>query len=98
MSSDTTHGLPFVHTTQRWLLEQDRDEEARQVVYLLHGASAPEKQDEAEREFLQMQGVIKAEAMQRSRSLSDLWATRAMTKRTMVAIGVQVMGLYIALL
>ena len=36
--------------------------------------------------------MIKAEASQRSRSLRDLWSTPAMVKRTMVAVGVQVMG------
>lgn len=39
-----------------------------------------------------MQAVIKAEASQKSRDISDLWATRAMLKRTLVAVGVQVFG------
>lgn len=39
-----------------------------------------------------MQDVIKAEKTERSRSISDLWETRAMVKRTLVAVGVQVMG------
>jgi hypothetical protein len=61
-------------------------------VHLLHGAATPESQDAAEREFLEMREVIKAEASQRSRSIEDLWATRAMLKRTLVAVGVQVFG------
>ena len=77
---------------QRWLLEQNRDAEARDVVYLLQGAQTAEEKAEAEQEFLEMQEVIKAEASQRSRSLSDLWATRAMLRRTLVAVGVQVFG------
>ena len=77
---------------QRWLLEKDRDGEARDVVYLLYGANTPEKKANADREFDEMRNVIKAEAHQRSRSLSDLWATPAMSKRTAVAVGVQVMG------
>ena len=34
--------------------------------------------------------MIKAELSIRSRKLSDLWATRAMQRRTLVAVGVQV--------
>lgn len=37
-----------------------------------------------------MYAAIKAEVSNRSRQLSDLWATRAMAQRTFVAVGVQV--------
>lgn len=37
-----------------------------------------------------MQETIKADMLVRSRSLSDLWATRGMLRRTFVAVGVQV--------
>ena len=36
-----------------------------------------------------MYDTIKAELSVRSRSLSELWATRAMLQRTFVAVGVQ---------
>ncbi|EKM58415.1 uncharacterized protein PHACADRAFT_252717 [Phanerochaete carnosa HHB-10118-sp] len=85
-------GIQFLPFSPRWLLEQNRDDEARAVVYRLHSASTPEEKEAAETEFLEMQAVIKAEASQRSRNLSDLWATRAMLKRTLVAVGVQVFG------
>ena len=62
------------------------------MVHRLHDARSAESKEAVEREFLEMQEVIKAEASQRSRSLSDLWATRAMLKRTLVAVGVQVFG------
>ena len=61
-------------------------------MYKLHSANSQESKAEAEQEFLEMQEVIKAEASQRSRNISDLWATRAMLKRTLVAVGVQVFG------
>lgn len=61
-------------------------------MYKLHGINTPEAKAEAELEFLEMQEVIKAEASQRSRNISDLWATRAMLNRTLVAVGVQVFG------
>lgn len=66
-----------------------RDDEARQVVHKLHG-STPEKIAAAEEEYNQMYVSIKAEASIKSRRLSDLWSTRAMTRRTLVACGVQV--------
>ena len=75
----------------RWLLEHGRDEEARAVVYRLHGSDAATR-DEADAEFAEMQETIKAEMLVRSRSLSDLWATRGMLRRTFVAVGVQVFG------
>lgn len=79
-------------SAKRWLLEQNRDDEARAVVYRLHGSGTDKEKDDAEQEFLEMQEVIKAEVSQRSRSITDLWATRAMLKRTLVAVGVQVFG------
>ncbi|KAF8807060.1 hypothetical protein BYT27DRAFT_7242680 [Phlegmacium glaucopus] len=77
-----TQLLPF---SPRWLLEVGRDEEAREVVYKLHGNDRLS----ADREFKHMYDTIKAELSVRSRRLSDLWATRAMLRRTLVAIGVQ---------
>jgi len=43
-------------------------------------------------EFTEMHDQIKADSFVRSRSISDLWATPAMLRRTLVAIGVQVFG------
>jgi hypothetical protein len=47
-------------------------------------------QTTADAEYSEMYQSIKAEITTKSRSLSDLWATRAMTRRTFVAIGVQI--------
>jgi hypothetical protein len=58
----------------------------------LHGAKSAESKAEAEQEFLDMQDVIKAEMSERSANITDLWSTRPMLKRTLVAVGVQVMG------
>ena len=44
----------------------------------------------AEQEYMEMYAAIKADVSMRSRRLSDLWATPAMTRRSLVAIGVQV--------
>lgn len=68
-------------------MEVGRDEEAKAVVYQLHG---DKHRDTAELEYREMYAAIKAEVSNRSRQLSDLWATRAMARRTFVAVGVQV--------
>lgn len=74
---------------QRWLLEMDRADEAREVVYKLRSADTPEAKSAADQEFAQMHDQIKADALVRSRSVSDLWATPAMLRRTLIAMGVQ---------
>ncbi|EIW84111.1 general substrate transporter [Coniophora puteana RWD-64-598 SS2] len=78
--------------SKRWLLEVGRDEEARQVVYKLHGGSTPESKEYADKEYAEMHDQIKADALIRSRRLSDLWATRPMLRRTLIAVGVQIFG------
>lgn len=85
---------PFQKLThqQRWLLEVNRDDEAREVVYKLHGTNTPEAKSAADQEFTEMHDQIKADALIRSGSISDLWATPAMLRRTLVAVGVQVFG------
>ncbi|EJF64770.1 general substrate transporter [Dichomitus squalens] len=84
-------GSFFMPQSPRWLLEHDRDDEARRVVHTLHGSSAS-AQEEADVEFAEMRETIKAEVLVRSRSITDLWATRGMLRRTFVAVGVQVFG------
>ncbi|KAJ3573126.1 hypothetical protein NP233_g2626 [Leucocoprinus birnbaumii] len=82
-------GIQFLPNSPRWLLEVGRDEEAKEVVYYLHG-SGDENRAAAELEYSQMYTTIKAEAAVRSNRISDLWASKAMIHRTLVAIGVQV--------
>ncbi|KAH7907275.1 general substrate transporter [Hygrophoropsis aurantiaca] len=83
-------GIQFLPFSPRWLLEHDRDDEARAVVYRLYGTATPEAKEVADREYTEMHDQIKADALMRSRRFSDLWATRAMMRRTMVSVGVQV--------
>ncbi|KAF8556197.1 sugar transporter [Imleria badia] len=85
-------GIQFLPYSPRWLLEVNRDDEARDVVYKLHGIDTPEAKSAADQEFTEMHDQIKADALVRSRSISDLWATPAMLRRTLVAVGVQVFG------
>jgi len=82
-------GIQFLPYSPRWLLEVGRDDEAKEVVYYLHGDSN-EDRAAAEKEYHEMYTTIKAEASTRSRRISDLWASKAMIHRTLVACGVQV--------
>jgi sugar porter (SP) family MFS transporter len=79
-------GTQFLPYSPRWLLEVGRDEEARDVVLKLHSGN----QTTADAEYTEMYQTIKAELSTKSRSISDLWATRAMARRTLVAVGVQI--------
>ncbi|KAF8440307.1 sugar transporter [Boletus edulis BED1] len=85
-------GVQFLPYSPRWLLEMNRDDEAREVVYKLHGIDTPEAKTAADKEFTEMRDQIKADALVRSRNISHLWATPAMLRRTLVAVGVQVFG------
>ncbi|KAJ8074284.1 hypothetical protein PM082_012594 [Marasmius tenuissimus] len=83
-------GIQFLPNSPRWLLEVGRDDEARSAVYKLHGGSSSEAQERAENEYREMYDTIKAEMLIRSNRISDLWATRAMLRRTLVGCGVQI--------
>ncbi|KAJ3755671.1 sugar transporter [Lentinula raphanica] len=84
-------GIQFLPYSPRWLLEVDRDEEARKIVYLLHDTQGSAELDEAaEKEYNEMHDTIKAEVLTRSRRISDLWATHAMLKRTLISCAVQI--------
>ena len=87
-------GGQFMPRSPRWLLEHGRDDEARAVVHLLHGAGKTDEQAQADAdaEFAAMRDTIRAERLVRARSVADLWATRGMLRRTLVAVGVQVFG------
>ena len=61
-------------------------------MYGMHDASPDQEHELAEREYAEMHDSIKAELHVRSRSLKDLWATSAMLRRTMVAVGIQTFG------
>ncbi|KAI0034200.1 general substrate transporter [Vararia minispora EC-137] len=85
-------GIQFLPQSPRWLIEIGRDEEAHKVIRRLHGAKADVQAHQADEEFQEMAAIIKAEVAVRSRNVMDLFRTRAMAHRTLVAVGVQVFG------
>lgn len=84
-------GIQFLPYSPRWLLEVDRDEEAKKVVQRLHGKGVVQ-QEKAAQEYAEMHDVIKAEALIRTRNISGLFESKPMIKRTLVACGVQIFG------
>ncbi|VDB92316.1 unnamed protein product [Peniophora sp. CBMAI 1063] len=85
-------GIQFLPQSPRWLIEVGRDEEARKVIRQLHGAATDITAAEADAEYEVMAAAIRADVATRSNSISDLFKTRSMTWRTLVAVGVQVFG------
>ena len=85
-------GIQFLPQSPRWLIEVGRDEEARKVIRQLHGSSTDAGAAEADAEFEVMAAGIRADVSARSNSIFDLFKTRSMTWRTLVAVGVQVFG------
>lgn len=74
------------------MLEKGREKEAWDVVYRLHHASTTTARAAAEEEFVTMRDTIRVEMLSRSRNISDLFATSAMFRRTLVACSVQIFG------
>jgi sugar porter (SP) family MFS transporter len=85
-------GIQFLPNSPRWLIEVGREDEARQVVQKLHGGSTASDNDNANEEFAVMAESIRAEKAYQSHNVTDLFATRAMAHRTLVACGVQIFG------
>ncbi|EKM78126.1 hypothetical protein AGABI1DRAFT_114945 [Agaricus bisporus var. burnettii JB137-S8] len=84
-------GIQFLPYSPRWLLEVGRDDEAKKVVHYLHDKS-DEGQEAAEKEYQEMYVAIKSEVAVRSSKISDLWASKPMIHRTLVACGIQIFG------
>ena len=85
-------GIQFLPQSPRWLIEVGRDEEARKVIRQLHGAATEASAAEADAEFEVMAAAIRADVAIRSNNIADLFKSRSMTWRTLVAVGVQVFG------
>lgn len=85
-------GIQFLPQSPRWLIEVGRHEEARKVIRQLHGVATEAAAAEADDEYEVMAAAIQADVSVRSNNVADLFTSRSMTWRTLVAVGVQVFG------
>ncbi|KAI9675879.1 MAG: hypothetical protein M1822_008888 [Bathelium mastoideum] len=58
-------GVWFLTESPRWLMEKDRHEEARAVLYKLHADGTPEKDEYIELEYREIRDVIAADRLNR---------------------------------
>lgn len=82
-------GIFFLNESPRWLMEQDRHEEARAVLRNLRS----DRDDETvELEFREIRDVIIADRAAGSTSWSSIFARPAWRKRLLLGCGVQAFG------
>ncbi|KAF2797587.1 general substrate transporter [Melanomma pulvis-pyrius CBS 109.77] len=80
-------GIFWLPYSPRWLLEQERDDEAYTVIKRLHGNVGDDSFFRAE--FTQMRDQLRFEKSQQNAKWSDLLATKSNRKRILLAVLVQ---------
>ncbi|KAG8817747.1 hypothetical protein FRC17_011118, partial [Serendipita sp. 399] len=81
-------GMFFLPFSPRWLIAQGREDEAWAVVQRLHGNLKNEEFTKLE--FAEMVEQIKYEKANYQTKFSDLWASKAMIRRTLTGMAVQI--------
>jgi hypothetical protein len=83
-------GIFFLPESPRWLLEKDRDDEARQTLRKLHYDG---KNEEFLRlEFMEIQDAIQQDRINQSRSWISIFSKPSWRRRLMLGCGVQAFG------
>ncbi|KAH7112107.1 general substrate transporter [Dendryphion nanum] len=80
-------GIFWLPYSPRWLLEQERDEEAYAVIKRLHGNTGDDSFFRAE--FTQMRDQLRFERSQQATGWRDCFATKSNRKRILLALLVQ---------
>ncbi|RDW59195.1 hypothetical protein BP5796_12119 [Coleophoma crateriformis] len=92
-------GSPWLSDSPRWLLQQDRPDEAVQVLKRLHTTRKDPRGREAEREFLQMQKQLELDrSIKASMGNFDIFTSPSNRKRALLAFGMMFGNMFTGIL
>lgn len=85
-------GIWFLHESPRWLMEKDRHDEAKAILFKLHGDGTSEKDTLIELEFREIRDVIEADRANNQTSIMTIITKASWRKRLLLGCGVQAFG------
>ncbi|RAH42504.1 sugar porter family MFS transporter [Aspergillus brunneoviolaceus CBS 621.78] len=85
-------GVWFLQESPRWLMEQDRHEEALATLHKLHGDGTPEKTSYIELEYQEIRDTIEAERAHNSITWTSILTKPSWRRRLILGCGVQAFG------
>jgi len=86
-------GIWFLVESPRWLMEKDRHEEARAVLFRLHDDGTAETKQLIELEYQEIHDVIMADRIAGQTSWKKILTKPSWRKRLLLGIGVQAFGM-----
>ncbi|KAH6706559.1 general substrate transporter [Leptodontidium sp. 2 PMI_412] len=85
-------GIWFLHESPRWLMEQDRHEEALATLHALHDDSTGSNIEYVELEFREIRDVIQADRSANTITWSSIFKKASWRRRLLLGCGVQAFG------
>jgi len=85
-------GIWFLCESPRWLMEKDRHDEAKAILFKLHGDGTSETDTLIELEFREIRDVIEADRANNQTSIVTIITKASWRKRLLLGCGVQAFG------